>query len=153
VNPAPIANRSMPPGAFIPELAYPDVAAAAAWLCMAFGFEERLRIGTHRIQLVFGGGAMVVTEEASRREAGPRDPDAAPGHRVMVRVADVNRHHERAAKCGATILSPPADHPFGERQYAAEDLGGHRWVFSQSIADIDPRDWGGLRIEGAGDRA
>jgi uncharacterized glyoxalase superfamily protein PhnB len=68
----------------------------------------------------------------------------------MVRVLDVNRHHAQAAQCGATILSPPADHPFGERQYSAEDPGGHRWVFSQSIADVHPHEWGGLLTEDAG---
>jgi hypothetical protein len=37
-----------------------------------------------------------------------------------------------------------ADYPYGERQYTAEDLGGHRWTFSQSIADVAPEEWGGL---------
>lgn len=23
------------------------------------------------------------------------------------------------------------------------DLYGHRWTFSESVADVDPRDWGG----------
>jgi uncharacterized glyoxalase superfamily protein PhnB len=32
--------------------------------------------------------------------------------------------------------------PFGERLYSVEDVGGHRWTFSQSIADIAPEDWG-----------
>jgi hypothetical protein len=27
-----------------------------------FGFRERLRIGNHRVQLVFGDGALVVTQ-------------------------------------------------------------------------------------------
>ena len=31
----------------------------------------------------------------------------------------------------------------GERGYTAEDLGGHRWTFSQSIADVAPESWGG----------
>jgi hypothetical protein len=31
-----------------------------------------------------------------------------------------------------------------ERQYTAEDLGGHRWTFAQSIADVAPEEWGGL---------
>ena len=26
----------------------------------------------------------------------------------------------------------------------AEDIGGHRWTFSQSIADADPASWVGL---------
>jgi uncharacterized glyoxalase superfamily protein PhnB len=46
-------NRSMPPSAVIPELPYPDVREATDWLCRAFGFKERLRIGDHRAQLTF----------------------------------------------------------------------------------------------------
>jgi uncharacterized glyoxalase superfamily protein PhnB len=61
----------------------------------------------------------------------------------IVRVADADRHHEQAKRSGARILQPPADHPYGERQYTAEDLGGHVWTFSQSIADVDPASWGG----------
>lgn len=38
---------------------------------------------------------------------------------------------------------PPTDFPYGERQYSAEDVGGHGWTFSQSIADVDPSIWGG----------
>jgi uncharacterized glyoxalase superfamily protein PhnB len=34
-------------------------------------------------------------------------------------------------------------HMYGERQYTVEDPGGHRWTFSQSVADVDPADWGG----------
>ena len=34
--------------------------------------------------------------------------------------------------------------PYGERQYNAEDIGGHRWTFSQSIARGDPADCGRL---------
>jgi uncharacterized glyoxalase superfamily protein PhnB len=52
-----------------------------------------------------------------------------------------------AARNGAHILSPPTDYPYGERQYSAEDLGGHRWTFSQSIADVDPASWGGTPLE------
>ena len=44
----------MPPGTIIPELVYPDLGEAVAWLCSAFGFSERLRIGSHRCQLRFG---------------------------------------------------------------------------------------------------
>jgi hypothetical protein len=57
-----ITNRSMPPGSVIPELGYADVPAAARWLCTAFGFRERLRIGSHRIQLLVGDGSVVVVE-------------------------------------------------------------------------------------------
>jgi uncharacterized glyoxalase superfamily protein PhnB len=128
-----IANRSVPAASVIPELPYADVGDASDWLCGAFGFSERLRIGNHRAQLVYDGGALIVTERGE-----------ADGSRssVLVRVADADRHHEQAAAYGARILSPPTDYPYGERQYNAEDLGGHRWTFSQSIADVDPVSWG-----------
>jgi len=62
----------------------------------------------------------------------------------MVRVENVDRHHERAIQRGARVLRPPADHPFGERQYTVEDFTGRRWTFSQTIADVDPTTWGGV---------
>ena len=130
-----IENRSMPPGSVIPQLAYDDVHEAAEWLCRAFAFRERLRIGDHRIQLHVGEGSVVVTDH------GPR------GGSVMVRVEDADAHRERAEREGARIVMQPTDFPFGERQYTAEDLAGHRWTFSQSIADVDPSDWGGEAID------
>ena len=32
----------------------------------------------------------------------------------------------------------------GERQYSVLDLEGHLWTFTQSVADVDPRDWAKL---------
>jgi uncharacterized glyoxalase superfamily protein PhnB len=134
-----IQNRSVPDASVIPELAYDDVLEASEWLCNAFGFKERLRIGAHRVQLVFGNGALIAIE---------RDETVGEGsevltHAVLVRVANANRHHEQAVKAGARILQPPTDFPYGERQYNAVDIGGHRWTFSQSIANVDPASWGG----------
>lgn len=138
-------NRSMPWPSVCPVLAYPDVQAAAVWLCTAFGFRVRLRIGEHRIQLHAGDGSVVLAAHA--------DPEAFAGpgaqalHSVMVRVADVDRHHQQAAANGARVLQPPQDYAYGERQYSVADLAGHRWTFSQTIADVDPADWGGEIVE------
>jgi uncharacterized glyoxalase superfamily protein PhnB len=129
----------MPPSVVIPVLAYPDVREAVDWLCRSFGFVERLRIGDHRAQLAFGEGSIVVTGQAS--------PAGGLGRSVMVRVADVDSHCEQARQAGARIVSSPADYPYGERQYTAEDFGGHQWTFSQTIADVDPGDWGGVLFE------
>ena len=134
-------NRSIPASTVIPELGYADVAEAAAWLCRAFGFTERLRIGNHRVQLNVGSGALVVTD----RSADPGS-DPGPAHSVMVRVADVDAHFERARAAGARVFGLPASYPYGERQYSAQDLGGHAWTFTQSVADVDPATWGGVLV-------
>jgi uncharacterized glyoxalase superfamily protein PhnB len=129
-------NRSIPRSTVILELAYAHVGEAADWLCAHFGFTVRLRIANHRVKLNVGDGAVVVTEL--------RGKNGDSAHGVMVRVEDVNGHHERAKKGGVQIHRPPADHPYGERQYTAVDLGGHVWKFSQSIADVAPESWGGI---------
>ena len=132
-----LQNRSMPASTVIPVLAYPDVPQAVAWLGAAFGFTLRLGIGDHRAQLNAGDGAVVVT--------GGGSPDAGPrGDSVMIRIADVDAHHARARGHGARIVNPPTDYPYGERQYTALDPTGRAWTFSQSIADVDPREWGGV---------
>jgi uncharacterized glyoxalase superfamily protein PhnB/ketosteroid isomerase-like protein len=134
----------MPPGSIIPVLAYPDLAAAVDWLCGTFGFVERLRIGGHRSQLVVGPAAAVVAVQGEG-QAGA----SAATHSLMLRVDDLDQHYAQARAGGARIVQPPADYPYGERQYTAEDLAGHRWTFTQPIADIDPRDWGGTPRAGA----
>src|SRR2546422_5768548 len=48
----------------------------------------------------------------------------------------------RSKRLGARIVHPPADMPFGERVYTVEDFAGHRWTFSESIADVAPEQWG-----------
>jgi uncharacterized glyoxalase superfamily protein PhnB/quinol monooxygenase YgiN len=131
-----VPNRSMPPGAIIPELAYDDVDAAAAWLCATFGFRERLRIGNHRRQLVYEGESIVATD------GGDASRDGA-GHSIMMRVADVDAHYARVKASGARIIGEPQTYFFGERQYSAYDIGGHIWTFSQSVDDVAPEAWGG----------
>jgi uncharacterized glyoxalase superfamily protein PhnB len=146
-------NRSAPKATIVPHLIYKDVGAAIDWLCGAFGFKERLRAGgdgnVGHAQLSIGDGAIVLGPqrvgtgfaEPDSVEFRPPRPDEV-SQSISVRVEDVDRHFEHARQYGARILSPPTDYPYGERQYTAEDLDGHRWTFSQSIADIDPRDWG-----------
>ena len=137
-----LANRSIPRCTVIPELAYPDVEAAAVWLCKAFGFTLRIGMGDHRAQLNVGDGAIVLTKYEGAL------PQRDVTHSMLVRVEDVDRHSERASQYGARIVRPPTDHLYGERQYTAEDLVGRRWTFSQSIADVAPEDWGGSRGDG-----
>jgi hypothetical protein len=69
-----IANRSVPTATVIPVLAYTDVVEAADWLCSSFGFTVRLRIADHRAQLVYGEGAVIVTDGGRNPGASGRIP-------------------------------------------------------------------------------
>jgi uncharacterized glyoxalase superfamily protein PhnB len=126
--------------AVFPELLYDDPGAAAGWLCAAFGFTERLRAGNDHVQLSIdcgcGPGAVFLSRNRGDQPARPA------GHYVHVAVADVAAHYARALAAGANVQGAPAEYPYGERQYAALDPQGHRWNFSQSVADTDPADWG-----------
>jgi len=134
-------NRSVPAASVIPVLIYPDVREAVSWLCTAFGFVERLRIGeNHRSQLTIGSGAVIVGDVRGDRRP-PRTGEVT--HSVTVRVDDVRTHCERARGHGARILMEPTDMPYGERQYNAEDFAGHQWTFSETLSDVDPAQWGG----------
>ncbi len=51
---------------------------------------------------------------------------------VFVEVDDIDAHYERARAAGATTLSEVEGNPgIGQRQYRAEDIEGHRWMFAQ----------------------
>lgn len=130
-------NRSVPPCPVIPVLIYPDPGAAADWLSNAFGFTVRLRIANHRIQMRAGEGCFTIAE-------GNETPDRS--HITQVRIEDALTHCERARRHGVIILTEPTDHMYGERQYNAQDFHGHRWDFTETIADVEPESWGGISV-------
>ena len=132
-----LANRFIPNATVIPVLAYPDAAEAAAWLCAAFGFAIRIRVGTHRVQLNAGDGAVIVRELRPHEIGLP----LGIGHSTHVRVEDVDTHCTHAKQHGARITDEPTTYPYGERQYVVEDPAGHSWTFTQSVADVNPDDW------------
>jgi uncharacterized glyoxalase superfamily protein PhnB len=134
-------NRSIPPPTVIPVLVYPDVRAAVDWLSAVFGFVERTRIGeSHRAQLSAGGdGALIVGDVRGEQQP----PQAGMvTHVIKVRVDDVEAQYERARAHGAKILKPPTDYEYGERECTIEDLGGHRWEFTQTMRDVAPEEYG-----------
>lgn len=138
-----LTNRSAPTAAVVPILVYADAGKAVEWLCGAFGFTERLRAEhkgavMHAQLVAFGGDIML-----GRQGAEFRPPTRGEvSQYVHVAVDDVDAHHARAKAFGATIVAAPADKPFGERQYTAEDPEGHRWTFSQHVRDVHPSEWG-----------
>ena len=139
-----ITNRSAPRATIVPILVYEDVGKALDWLCNVFGFSERLRATNPggvvmHAQLEIGDGAIMLGRQGAEFRA-PRPNEVS--QYVVIHIENVDEHYERSRAMGARILKEPANMPFGERQYTVEDPGGHRWTFSQSVADVDPQDWG-----------
>jgi PhnB protein len=139
----------MPSNTAIAMLSYEDAGRAADWLSEAFGFEQSERfedggVVTHVTltlgdAMVFAGNpgpdyrsprSLAAESEAARRMF--ETPYVVDG--VMVYVDDLDAHFEQARAAGARILSELEDNPgVGQRQYRAEDLEGHRWMFAQAV--------------------
>jgi uncharacterized glyoxalase superfamily protein PhnB len=147
-----------------PHIRYELPAEAIAWLSRTFGFRERVRMArpdgsfiTSKVETPGGGLVMVAgnspdfTEWVRQRVPDLREPPEKPwpnlSHSTTVTVTDVNAHYQRAKAAGATILMPPTDHPWGLRSYAAIDLEGHQWEFSQILQIVEPEAWGAVRID------
>lgn len=132
----------------IPMLSYEDVGRAADWIAKAFGFEETGRWTdddgrvTH-LNMELDGGIFMLGWPSPDYQSPKRHAEVCKPARkwsevpyvvdgVLVNVDDVDSHYERAKKAGAKILSELEDSDNG-RLYRAEDIEGHRWMFSQSI--------------------
>jgi uncharacterized glyoxalase superfamily protein PhnB len=132
-----IDNRSVPTNVLLPHIAYRDLAGAVKWLSKVFGFEEYYRYGNPESP----AGVMIRRECACiMLKAVPAN--AAATSVLTVFVEDVDSHYEKAKSAGAKIVEELNQTCYGERQYAAEDLEGHRWLFSQHARDVDPTEWG-----------
>ena len=131
----------------IPMLAYEDGSRAMDWLITAFGFVERERwIGDDGVlshgELGVGSDGVVMLatpspsyESPARHRAHCAEaaawstvPFVIDG--VLVQVDELDAHYDRARAAGARILSEPEATGLGFRHYRAEDLEGHRWMFS-----------------------
>jgi PhnB protein len=71
-------------------------------------------------------------------EAGDLPPDIEPWTgSVYVYVADVDAVFQRAIARGATVIAPPEDKPYAERQCGFADTGGNTWWVSTYLGNQD----------------
>ena len=142
--------------AVTPMISYEDAGAAADWLVAAFGFHEMLRYTedsgkVSHVELSLGDGTIMLgsppgyvnplhLRETEAGRAWNETPFVIDG--VHVYVEDVDAHFAHATEAGAKILSELQDQPFGDRQYRAEDLEGHRWMFATHVSDVPAEEWG-----------
>jgi uncharacterized glyoxalase superfamily protein PhnB len=150
-----IANRSVPTNTVLPHVVYQDVADAIAWLTKTFGFKEHYRYGDPRgpisgAQLHLGNAWIMV----NRAQAGRGSPAqlGCGTQSLTIFVEDVDAHFQRAKAAGAKIVEDLHETVYGERQYGAEDLDGHHWLFSRHARDVSPEEWGATVSEKEGAR-
>lgn len=139
-----IENRSVPPNTVLPHVFYRNVAEAIAWLTTTFGFSEHYHYGKpiSGAQL-YVGNAWIMLKQAKAGNASPAQLGYGT-QSLTVFISDVDAHFERARSAGAKILENPHEAVYGERQYGAEDLDGHHWLFSQHARDLNPDEWGAV---------
>jgi uncharacterized glyoxalase superfamily protein PhnB len=122
----------------IPILVYEDIPAAHDFLVEAFGFTsggvERNAEGRPVHAEVRAGDLSIWLHRvaAELNLASPRSMPAASSG-LVVHVEDVDAHCERARARGAHLESEPRDMPYGQREYGARDLEGHRWWFATPL--------------------
>jgi uncharacterized glyoxalase superfamily protein PhnB len=129
----------------LPHLVYENVSDALSWLNKIFGFIEDFRYGES------GGlvqGAQMHLGSAWIMLGSARPGRASPGQlgfgtqSLTVFVDDVDAHFDRTKSAGAKIVEELHETVYGERQYGAEDLEGHHWLFSKHVRDVNPAEWG-----------
>ena len=138
-------NRSVPTDTILPHAAYQDVAEALAWLCKIFGFTEHYRYGDPAGPIsgaqMHLGNAWIMVHRARPGASSPAQLGYGT-QSLTVFVDDVDSHFQRTKAAGAKILEDLHETVYGELQYAAEDLDGHRWLFSRHARDLSPDEWG-----------
>ncbi|BCG96724.1 VOC family protein [Mesorhizobium sp. 131-2-1] len=110
----------------VPYFSYVDAKAAINFLKEAFGLELIQSVlgkdgKVIHAEMRFGNGVIMMGTVEAKPTMG--------GAGVYLVVDDVEGHHKRAAKMGATIVYPPEDTGFGTRRYRAFDCEGHEWSF------------------------
>ena len=116
----------------IPVLPYVDIRAAHDFLVNVVGLDSaglvehegrvihgEVRAGDRRFWLHTSAGALTSPLQAGVRTGG-----------IVLHVANVDAHYERTRSAGATILGPPTDQDYGQREYGLRDPEGHDWYIA-----------------------
>jgi|SRR5579884_3097542 len=139
-----LKNRSVPVDAVLPHVTYQNVDEAIAWLTSVFGFREYYRYGDGPSGgQIWAGKAVIQIQQARGEQKSPAQLGYGT-QSLTIFIDDVDGHYARAKAAGARILEEPHETVYGEYQYAAADLDGHRWLFSRHATDRRPEEWGAV---------
>jgi uncharacterized glyoxalase superfamily protein PhnB len=113
-------------------LGYEDLAGARDFFVNALGFEEEWTVHNHdgslsRSHVRLGDTLLMLDRPGAHGVKSPRQVGGVT-HLIVISVGDVDPHHDRAVAAGATILTAPADRPWG-RDYELQDPEGYVFSF------------------------
>jgi uncharacterized glyoxalase superfamily protein PhnB len=136
-------NRSVPTATLLPHVVYRNVTEACAWLTRVFGFAEYYRHGqpVSGIMMYLGDACIMLSTPREGRSESPAKLGSGT-QMLTILVEDVEAHYARTKREGGAIWEELHETVYGEKQYGATDLAGHRWLFSQHVRDVDPVSWG-----------
>ena len=145
-----VQNRSVPADVILPHITYQNVALAIAWLEKTFGFMEHYRYGppdSPQGAQMHLGDAWIMLNSARPGRNSPAQAGCTT-QTLTVFVEDVDAHFQRVKSAGVRIVEELRETEYGERQYGAEDLEGHHWLFSRHARDVSPEEWGATVTSG-----
>ena len=124
-----------------PYLICTDATRAIEFYKKAFGATEleRLLMPDGRVghaELKISGATIFLADEFPNM--GCVSPQTLGGTtvRMMIYVADVDAFAAHAVGAGATVLQPPADQFYGDRNCKLSDPFGHVWMFGSHQEDV-----------------
>jgi len=139
-NPIPDRYRRVTPA-----LVVDGAAQALEFYAKVFGASERTRIpgpgGTIVHAEIELGDSVLIVEDASPYIGTKAPPQGGvDGHPLFlyVYVQDVDATMQEAVKLGATLVRPPQDQFYGDRDGFIIDPFGHAWTVSSHVEDVEP---------------
>ncbi|MGB3178753.1 MAG: VOC family protein [Albidovulum sp.] len=134
------------PLSIVPYLVAKGAEQAITFYIKAFEATEEFRMtdpGDGRIghaELLIGDSRIMLSDEYP--DFGAISPDTLGGTAVTLHLSTrtIDVDVTRAVAAGALLLRAPADQSFGERTATLLDPFGHRWMLSQTIETVSPKE-------------
>lgn len=111
-------------------IAVPDLRSSAEYYQRVLGFTIH-EIGDPGWRFYTNGDVTIMAGQC---------PDALPPRELgdhswygYIEVDDIDALHERVRAAGGEVISPPADEPWGMREFGIRTADGHRIRFGQPI--------------------
>jgi PhnB protein len=118
-------------------------AKALEFYAEVFGATERMRFpgpgGTiAHAEIQIGDSVVIVEDEAPERgtQAPPPGGVAGSPSSLFIYVEDVDAAVARAVELGATLVRPPQDQFYGDRDGHIVDPFGHGWTIATHVEDV-----------------